>query len=395
MIEKNQTRLTENSLWEIKPDKWSLFKGYFDVGAPFSDSLGTKTNDPITITWKIDDEMDFSTFIPARNNQQIFFKNSWGQRYRDNRDLGATLPYFFIDRDLNEPLSTWVTVYEGYNKSQGIVKGVEIVDDDKGNVVIKIDTNDGYDYVSSCFVEGSTVEGFGLKSDGKVSVINNGKPRLFDGKILEFNGMKIKVDNKQYSGNVIDNGNSENKEISWYDIEGDIDIKSIRKGQVLFVTGNDGIGRGYVIQTASDIAKKGHRIFVKYDSRGFKTYPAQKWRIVQVSTDYDDDELQKNSASEAVTSNSNEDNDIKTDSSLITEDLIQGSNYNDLITDSSINSKTEDEIDSNQDNNKKKISKGVITAIVIAVLVIIVAVVIGVVFYIHKHKKEESSAVEL
>ena len=70
-------------------------------------------------------------------------------------------------------------------------------------------------------------------------------------------------------------------------------------------------------------------------------------------------------------------------------------NHCNLITDSSINSKTEDEIDSNQDNNKKKMSKEIITVIVIVVLVLIVAVVIGVVFYINKHKKEESSAVEL
>ena len=61
-----------------------------------------------------------------------------------------------------------------------------------------------------------------------------------------------------------------------------------------------------------------------------------------------------------------------------------------MITDSSINSKTEDEIDSNQDNNKKKMSKEIITVIVIVVLVLIVAVVIGV-FYINKHKMEESS----
>ncbi|KAK8897633.1 hypothetical protein M9Y10_015596 [Tritrichomonas musculus] len=92
MIEKNQTRIRKNSLWEINPDKWSLFKGYFDVGAPFSDSLGTKTSDPVTITWKIDEEIDFSTFIPARRDQRIFFKYAWGQRYRDNRDFGATLP---------------------------------------------------------------------------------------------------------------------------------------------------------------------------------------------------------------------------------------------------------------------------------------------------------------
>lgn len=366
MIERNQTRITENSLWEINPNKWSLLKGYFDIGAPFSESLGTITNDPITITWKMDDEMDFSTFIPARIDQQIFFRNAWGQRYRDNRDFGATLPYFFINRDLNEPVSTWVTVYEGYNKSQGIVRSVELVDDDKGNVVVRIDTKDGYDYVSSCFSDESTVKGFGLKSDGKVAVINNGKPRLYNGKILEFNDQKIMNENNEYSGNVIDNGNSENKELFWYDIECDIDIKSIKANQVLFVNGDDGISRGYPIQYATNIGKNVHRIFVKSDSRGFKTYPAKKWRIVQLSTDYNKDDFSTNKESDAI-----------------------------FNTGAFSNSNAKDENENGHGNGGNKMSKGVIIAIVIVVIVVIVAaVIIGVVYYI-KRNRQNSSTVEI
>lgn len=35
-----------------------------------------------------------------------------------------------------------------------------------------------------------------------------------------------------------------------------------------------------------DIGKNVHRIFFKSDSRGFKAYPAQKWKMVQLSTDF-------------------------------------------------------------------------------------------------------------
>ena len=99
-----------------------------------------------------------------------------------------------------------------------------------------------------------------------MSVINNGNPRLFDWKIHEINGMKIKVDNQQYSGNII---KKLINFLEWYR-KGDIDIKSIRKVQTLFVKGDDGIGRGIVIQSASDIAKNGHQIFVnKTDSSLF------------------------------------------------------------------------------------------------------------------------------
>lgn len=48
------------------------------------------------------------------------------------------------------------------------------------------------------------------------------------------------------------------------------------------------ICRRYRIQGASDILKDGHRILVKSDARGFKIYQAQKWRLAQLSTNFED-----------------------------------------------------------------------------------------------------------
>ena len=374
--DKNATtvNLVKQSLWNIYPDKWTLFTGYFDIGAPFSEALGTTTSEPVSVHWEIDNQMNFSAFIPARKDQKVYFKNGWGQRYLDNRDFGVTLPYFFFNRDVNEQLSTWVTVYEGYNKSNRIVNRVEAQYESNGNVVVKIDTKDGIDFVSSSFDGDSIADGFGLKSDGKVAVINNEKVRLYDGTKLEFNGKKITRNLNQFSGTINSYGNSEDRENSWFDIDGNIDEELVKPGQVLFVKDEEGVNRGYPIQKVSKVNKAGLRVFVKSNYRGFKSHKSKEWHLVDVATEFDEDQKDE------ITSASSNDDEVGKTSSSIDEEVgvVSGSN--------------DDNNDPNQSTGGKGMSKGVIAAIVIVVIIVVAAVVVGLVIYFKRrqHGRESS-----
>ena len=140
-----EAEFKKTSLNIFKPDEWTLFIGYFDLGKPFTEALGTKTNETFSAEWKIDENLNFSLFVPKKMNQKVFFKNGWGQRNTNNSDFGATLPYFFFYRDLNENISTWVTVYEGYQNETKVVEGVEANEDGNGNVAIRIKTVNGHE----------------------------------------------------------------------------------------------------------------------------------------------------------------------------------------------------------------------------------------------------------
>lgn len=332
--------LVKQTLWDIYPDKWTFFSGYFDVGAPFSEALGTTTNDPFTVNFNVNEQTQFSVFVPARVNQKIYFKNGWGQRYNDNRDFGATLPYFFITHDSTEKLSTWITVYEGYNTSQNLVENVEATYDQNGNAIAKIYTKDGIDYVSSSFDGIQNAEGFGLKSNAKVAVINNGKIRFYEGSYFEFNKSIIQRDQSNFTGKILSNGNSNDKNNSWFEL--DREVTGIRQGQILFVEDEGGVSRGYPIQSVS-----GNRIFVKSQYKGFKSYPALTWHLIDLVTEYDE---------------------------------VQSPSSNDPA-----------KID-----NKKKLSGGAIAGIVISVIVVIASVFVGIIFYLrYKQSQEEDSLMEI
>ena len=219
-----------------------------------------------------------------------------------------------------------------------MVESVETKDDDQGNVAIKIKTKDGYDLISSSFNGDEVADHYGLKSDAKIAVINNNKPRLFDGTKLEFNGKSIITQKRNYTGVIVGYGISESKDKSWYEIDHSIDLKPINQDQIIFIEDDDGISRGYPIQY---IDIKTNRVYVKYDYKGFKSYPASTFHIMNVVSEFN-------------------------------------SNQN---------------IDGGKGNRKKGLSSGGIAGIIIAVLVVIAAVVIGVLFYMKKNKRQTSEGI--
>ncbi|KAK8889002.1 hypothetical protein M9Y10_033744 [Tritrichomonas musculus] len=366
------------SLNDIKENEWTLFKGYFDIGKPFSEALGTITNDPVSIEWKIDENTNFSIFAPSRPNQKVFFKNGWGQRKTGNADIGATLPYFYFYRDIEDKVSTWVTVYEGYKDGHRLVESVEARDDDHGNVEIKVKTTDGCDLITSSFEGKEVASSFGLKSNAKIAVINNGKPRLFDGNFLEFNGQQINRKVSTYNGTVLGIGITETKDKSWFDIDDSVDINKVRPGQILFVQGDDKVSRGYPILRTEKVAKAGYRVYVKYDYKGFKSHPANTYHIMNVISEFD-------SPDKPTTTTT-----TKISSSLPDEYLSDLSEIWGNESDSGFN-ETDNE-DKQKENKKKRLSTAGIVGIVFAVIAVIAAVVGGSIFIIRRSRKQSSES---
>lgn len=76
---------------------WKRYVGTFQI-CKVGEVYGAETNDEVKIKWDIDENYTFTSFIPARNAQKIYYQEGFGQRDHTNTDAGATIPNFYIYR---------------------------------------------------------------------------------------------------------------------------------------------------------------------------------------------------------------------------------------------------------------------------------------------------------
>ncbi|OHT07415.1 hypothetical protein TRFO_24365 [Tritrichomonas foetus] len=263
---------------ENSETEWKFYTGYFDIGTRKNEKFGGETSKEWNIVWNIDNDYTFTAYFPAREKQQVYYTQGWGQRYHTNTDKGVTLPYFYI-YDFNEEgqndFSTFVAVYEGSKKDKSIIKGVSMISmKENGNVGIEIKTKNGNDYILSSF-DNNKVEAFDRTTAASVAV------ELYNGTIILENGseytnrtIKLKNLKSAWSGTIDKYQNDANN--SYIDLQG-FDLKSLH-GQSIHITTSDGIERCFPIFNATSISG-GSRIYTRYNSNGFKIVEGGSWNI--------------------------------------------------------------------------------------------------------------------
>ena len=269
-------------------NEWQKFKGTFRLGASIN-ALGAETSEELKIKWKIDQNYTFSSFIPARDKQLIFYEEGFGQRDHKNSDFGVTVPNFYIYRDEPNETSVFVNVFEGNFNDQLIVKDVEITEVGNGSVAIRIETIDGDDHVLSSF-DGQKIDGYKRSTDARLAVELGEDAEstvMFDGSFFQFPSGKLEFSGKidHYKGQILGFHNTDTE--SWYEIDSnDLWVNNIdTRVHCIYVTGDDGknIERAYPILKIEKNGKSKLNIFTRVHSEGFRTHQTQSWRITMMT----------------------------------------------------------------------------------------------------------------
>ena len=276
-------------------EEWKKYKGSFTLGN-FMNAMGSETSKELIIKWKIDENYTFTSFIPKRDKQMIFYEEGFGQRDHKNSDFGVTVPNFYIFRNETNETSTFVNVFEGNYENQEIVKNVEIIESNNGNVVIQIKTSEGNDFILSSF-NGDVINGYSRSTDARLAVDVESDPDsivMFDGGFFQFPRGKMNSKSKNLNGKV--NGHFNSKSESWFEIFNEsLKLSDLKKCQSIYVTGDDMIERAYPILKVEQNGKN-FNVLTRVNSEGLRTHPTNFWRMTSVA---DKDDVHHNGKSKS------------------------------------------------------------------------------------------------
>jgi len=102
-----------------------------------------------TITWKMNDSMQFTAWNIPTKNESAYIADGWGQRDSKNKDRGVTIPYI-VRRTTGNDLHVQASIFEGHPTDTAFVQNVkqlEMKSPAAGAIVLQIDTRDSRDYV--------------------------------------------------------------------------------------------------------------------------------------------------------------------------------------------------------------------------------------------------------
>lgn len=341
-------------------EEWKKYSGKIHVGNMIN-ALGSELNEELIITWNIDENYTFSSFIPKRN-QMIFYEDGFGQRDHKNSDFGVTVPNFYIFRDEINETSTFVNVFEGNYNDEEIVQHVEIIEFDNASIAIKIQTKEGNDFILSSF-NGDIINAYSRSTDARLAVdIENDQDSMvmFDGSFFNLPKGKITSNVNNLHGKM--SGYFNSKSESWYEITHDnLKLNDINKCYSIFVRGNDNIERAYPISKVEQNGNK-FKIFTRVNSEGFRTHETDSWRLTSVA----------------------DKDDFSHDEDIFTPD--KNKSPTDIVDPSSINN--DSSTDKNDSSSSKGLSSGAIAAIVIVVIFVVAATAVGG-FFLHRKIKKD------
>ena len=78
--------------------------------------------------------------------ETVYVGRGWGQRDHGNKDRGLTVPYV-VRRCEGEVPRTFISVFEGAAPGQELVRDARVDAESEAEIVVKVDTTDGADYV--------------------------------------------------------------------------------------------------------------------------------------------------------------------------------------------------------------------------------------------------------
>jgi len=280
---------------ESVPDGWQPYPvpaepSEYDVSV--DNGKTARGGSPWSIAWRLGDAYTFSAWSPGAPDEEVVVADGWGQRDHRNTDRGAIVPYVLRRQEGAGGSSTFVSLFAGYSAGQCPVKGVSTLavraPQATDAAAAAVETRAGADIAFSQLAQGDAEVDTPLgklTTDARAAVIitREGLPvyaYLVGGTHLCVGGLTISAPVAAHGGTVravaSDSGESH------FVLGGELPPAEELAGTVLFVTGDDGIERGYPIREVRK-GQAGLQVCTKVDHVGFEARPAATWEIPSVA----------------------------------------------------------------------------------------------------------------
>ena len=271
--------------------EWTRYEAAFELpdrGIKLANQRQCPGDQPWRMAWNLDASYRFAAWAPGAPGEVVVLGEGWGQRDHRNTDRGATLPYVLRRREKRGGSDTFVSVFAGWPKDRELVRGVTRLPLPRGAprnaVALAVQTHHGVDLVVTQ-VSSSTLgvaTPFGkLLTNARVAVVlsQDGSPTYaccVAGASLRVPGVDLSVDAAVYSGAVLGVGSGPGE--SYFRVQGQLPASDALAAAAVFVTGDDGIQRGYPIRAVRQ-SDDGVRIYTKLNHVGFEARPAARWEV--------------------------------------------------------------------------------------------------------------------
>ncbi|MBQ9366579.1 MAG: hypothetical protein IJT83_02270, partial [Victivallales bacterium] len=272
--------LNENQLGK----DWRLYEGTFTLVlkersqrlALFPAVLKIGERSAWKAVWNLKDKQHFAAFSPYVDGEELLYGDDWGQRFYNNSDRGATLPYF-SRRRRGDQLDNFVTVFHSYFGDTPLVQDIRVTERPEG-VAAVVQTRLGEDVILFA-ANGKRLSSGDVESDAEIAVIQRqgGGTRsisMFAGTNVFSGDQRLSCDKAHFEGIVKAVVNR--KDEAYFVLEGDCPKQENWRGHTLIVTGEDGVGRPYQIVKSAWVDGQ-FRAYTRVEGAGLPAREGKTW----------------------------------------------------------------------------------------------------------------------
>ena len=265
---------------------WHLYEGTFTLSLSerskrlyvFPAALHKGERGAWKALWKLGNGQHFAAFSPFADGEELFYGDEWGQRFYNNSDRGATLPYFSRRRKGGQ-LDSFVTVFHSYFGDTPLVQDVRVTERPEG-VIASVQTRLGEDFFLFA-ANGQRLSYGNMESDAEIAVIQKYGDRtrsitMFAGTRGQSGAKSLSSGQAYFKGNVKEAVNR--KDEAYFTLEGDCPTQGNWRGHTLIVTGEDGVGRPYQIMKSAWV-EGAFRAYTRADGMGLPAREAKNWLL--------------------------------------------------------------------------------------------------------------------
>ncbi len=273
--------------------EWTIFEGHFslpDANAGVREARQAPGANPWHITWKVDEDYRFTAWAPGYTGEKVRVGDGWGQRDHRNSDRGAVLPYIFRQRRGKGGADAFVSVFSGYPKDAGLVRGVTRLNTTEPDAVaLAVETVHGMDVIVSKTTPGTitlrTPLGEITTDAAAAAILTVDRSAvagaLTGGSFLAGPGLEVSVPRAVLRGAVL--GTNSTRGESYFLLDLEIADSAPLIGVTGFLADDDGRRRAFPIRAAKG-TPQGLRLYTKHAGAGFEAIGRGTFEIPSVAS---------------------------------------------------------------------------------------------------------------
>ena len=234
--------------------------------------------DSWSVCWNIGEGQRFAAFSPYVEGESLLYAQDWGQRFFNNKDRGAKLPYF-LRRRTGGQLDSFVTVFNSYFGKRALVQDVAVSENADGLIAV-VRTALGED-VFLFSATGKELSHGEFASDAEIGVLvsdgaGSGSMAFFQGTRAMSGARSLHCAERRFEGRVVQAVNQ--KDEAYFVLEGNIPQDADWKGHTLITKGEDGFERPYPIRKSAWV-EGAFRVYPRFEGLGLPVHETQTWAL--------------------------------------------------------------------------------------------------------------------